>query len=143
MKGRDLGILLVKIVLLAVLLMIVNGIGSRFLPAAETDGARGGILRHVRAVLSSGAGQRHLSALRGRRHCQNHQPPGRCQLRCSPGGFRPRLRLGAERLHPVSQRRARAAAHLPGVGQAHATLSITETGDARPADSFSSAKPLS
>ena len=39
MKGKDLGILLVKIVLLAVLLMMVNGIGSRFLPAAEAEGA--------------------------------------------------------------------------------------------------------
>ena len=38
MKGKDLGILLVKIVLLAVVLMIVNGIGSRFLPAAEAEG---------------------------------------------------------------------------------------------------------
>ena len=39
MKGKDLGILVVKIVLLAVLLMMLNGIGSRFLPAAETEGA--------------------------------------------------------------------------------------------------------
>ncbi len=39
MKGKDLGILLVKIVLLAVLLMMVNGIGSRFLPAAAAEGA--------------------------------------------------------------------------------------------------------
>ena len=39
MKGKDLGILVVKIVLLAVLLMMLNGIGSRFLPAAETAGA--------------------------------------------------------------------------------------------------------
>jgi hypothetical protein len=39
MKGKDLGILLVKIVLLAVLLMMVNGIGSLFLPAAEAEGA--------------------------------------------------------------------------------------------------------
>ena len=39
MKGKDLGILLVKIVVLAVLLMMINGIGSRFLPAAEADGA--------------------------------------------------------------------------------------------------------
>jgi len=39
MKGKDFGILLVKIVLLAVLLMIVNGIGSRFLPGVETEGA--------------------------------------------------------------------------------------------------------
>ena len=38
MKGKDLGILVVKIVLLAVLLMMLNGIGSRFLPAAETEG---------------------------------------------------------------------------------------------------------
>jgi hypothetical protein len=39
MKGKDLGILLVKIVVLAVLLMMINGIGSRFLPAAEAEGA--------------------------------------------------------------------------------------------------------
>jgi hypothetical protein len=38
MKNKDLGILLVKIILLAVLLMVVNGIGSRFLPAPEADG---------------------------------------------------------------------------------------------------------
>lgn len=39
MKGKDLGILLVKIVLLTVVLMMVNGIGSRFLPAAEAEDA--------------------------------------------------------------------------------------------------------
>ena len=39
MRGRDLGILGVKIIVLAVLLMVVNGIGSRFLPAAGTESA--------------------------------------------------------------------------------------------------------
>lgn len=39
MKGKDLGILLLKIVVLAVLLMMINGIGSRFLPAAAAEGA--------------------------------------------------------------------------------------------------------
>jgi hypothetical protein len=39
MKAKDLGILVVKIVVLAVLLMTLNGIGSRFLPAAESEGA--------------------------------------------------------------------------------------------------------
>ena len=38
MKGKDIGILVVKIVMLAVLLMMLNGIGSRFLPAAESEG---------------------------------------------------------------------------------------------------------
>ena len=38
MKARNLGILAVKIVVLTVLLMMVNGIGSRFLPGAETEG---------------------------------------------------------------------------------------------------------
>lgn len=37
MRGKELGILVVKIVFLAVLLMIVNGIGSLFLPAAQTE----------------------------------------------------------------------------------------------------------
>ncbi len=39
MKGRNLGILVVKIIVLAVLLMVINGIGSRFLPAAAVEGA--------------------------------------------------------------------------------------------------------
>jgi hypothetical protein len=39
MKGKGLGILLVKVVLLAVVLMIINGIGSRFLPTPEAEGA--------------------------------------------------------------------------------------------------------
>jgi hypothetical protein len=39
MKTKELGILVVKIVLLCVVLMVVNGIGSRFLPAAEAEGA--------------------------------------------------------------------------------------------------------
>jgi hypothetical protein len=39
MKAKDLGILVTKIVLLAVLMMMVNGIGSGFLPAGETEGA--------------------------------------------------------------------------------------------------------
>ena len=38
MKARDLGILAAKIAALTVLLMMVNGIGSRFLPGAETEG---------------------------------------------------------------------------------------------------------
>jgi len=38
MKGRDLGVLVAKIVVLAIVLMVVNGIGSRFLPAAATGG---------------------------------------------------------------------------------------------------------
>lgn len=39
MTGKTLGLMLLKIVGLAVLLMILNGIGSRFLPAAATEGA--------------------------------------------------------------------------------------------------------
>jgi hypothetical protein len=38
MKPKDLGILLGKILLLAVVLMVVNGIGSSFLPAAAAGG---------------------------------------------------------------------------------------------------------
>jgi hypothetical protein len=39
MKPKDLGALLIKIFVLAVVLMIVNGIGSRFLPVAGSEGS--------------------------------------------------------------------------------------------------------
>ena len=39
MKAKDIGLLVVKIVVLTIVLMMVNGIGSRFLPAGETEGA--------------------------------------------------------------------------------------------------------
>jgi hypothetical protein len=39
MKGKELGVLVVKIFVLAVLMVILNGVGSTFLPAAATEGA--------------------------------------------------------------------------------------------------------
>jgi hypothetical protein len=40
MQQKEFGLLLVKIIALTVLLMAISGIGSRFLPAGETEGVR-------------------------------------------------------------------------------------------------------